>query len=147
MSITRRAALTGLAAVTAISGLAPRAGAAPRRARPLWQPAQSTPGAVFRHRIPKTGELVPAIGLGTARTFNVDPESESALAPLVEVVRIFLASGGSVIDSSPMYGRSEEVVGRILAKLGREDVFSATKVWTDKGKEAGSQQMATSAQR
>ena len=99
--------------------------------------------AVARRRIPRTGELVPCIGLGTSRTLDVDPEGD--LAGLVEVMRSFLGAGGTLVDSSPMYGRAEAVVGRLLAKLGRSDVFFATKVWTDKGRDAGIEQMQTSA--
>jgi aryl-alcohol dehydrogenase-like predicted oxidoreductase len=66
------------------------------------------------------------------------------LADLIEVVRVFLDAGGSLIDSSPMYGRAEAVVGRVLARLGRRDVFFATKVWTKEGREAGIAQMEAS---
>jgi aryl-alcohol dehydrogenase-like predicted oxidoreductase len=108
-------------------------------------PTGSAPAseAIARRRIPKSGELVPCIGLGTSRTLDVDPDGE--LGELVEVLRRFLAAGGTLIDSSPMYGRAEAVVGRLLAKLGRSDVFFATKVWTDEGREAGIAQMQTSA--
>lgn len=98
--------------------------------------------AVARRRIPRTGELVPCVGLGTSRTLDVDPDGD--LAELVEVVRVFLDAGGSLIDSSPMYGHAEAVVGRVLARLGREDVFFATKVWTEEGREAGIAQMEAS---
>lgn len=98
--------------------------------------------AVQRRRIPKTGELVPCVGLGTSRTLDVDPAGD--LTGLTEVVRRFLDAGGSLIDSSPMYGRAEAVVGRVLQGLGRSDVFFATKVWTDKGREAGIAQMGDS---
>jgi aryl-alcohol dehydrogenase-like predicted oxidoreductase len=98
--------------------------------------------SVQRRRIPKTGELVPCVGLGTSRTLDVDPDGD--LGGLVLVMRLFLAAGGSLVDSSPMYGKAEAVVGRLLAKIDRTDVFFATKVWTDKGKDAGVEQMATS---
>lgn len=100
------------------------------------------PPAAGRRRIPASGELVPMIGLGTSRTFNVDPET--GVDPLVDVMRSFLATGGTVIDSSPMYGRAEGVVGVLLERLGRDDVFFATKVWTDEGREAGETQMRES---
>jgi aryl-alcohol dehydrogenase-like predicted oxidoreductase len=64
---------------------------------------------------------------------------------LIEVLQRFFAAGGELIDSSPMYGRSEQVVGRLLANAGRSDVFLATKVWTDKGRDAGIAQMQDSA--
>jgi len=98
--------------------------------------------AVMRRRIPKTGELVPCVGLGTSRTLDVDPNGK--LDDLIEVMRLFLAAGGSLVDSSPMYGNAEAVVGKLLEALGRDDVFFATKVWTDKGKDAGIEQMQTS---
>jgi aryl-alcohol dehydrogenase-like predicted oxidoreductase len=99
--------------------------------------------AVHRRRIPRTGELVPCIGLGTSRTLDVDPNGD--LGELVDVMRTFLAAGGSVIDSSPMYGRAEAVIGKLVERLRRDDLFFATKVWTDKGKDAGIAQMETSA--
>jgi diketogulonate reductase-like aldo/keto reductase len=85
------------------------------------------------------------IGLGTWQTFDVD--GADARAPLVEVVRTFLDAGGRVIDSSPMYGRAEEVTGDVLAEL---DVigtpFLATKVWTT-GKKKGIAEMRRSIER
>ena len=94
--------------------------------------------------IPSSGERIPVIGLGTWQTFDVGPEP-SAQAPLEGVMREFVALGGSLIDSSPMYGRSETVAGELIAKLGiREQLFVATKVWT-RGKAAGIAQMEDSA--
>jgi len=128
----RRDVLRGTMAAGAALGLpSGAAGSAAPRAQ-----------AVARRRIPRTGELVPCIGLGTSRTLDVDPDGD--LAELVEVVRVFLDAGGSLVDSSPMYGHAEAVVGRVLARLGREDVFFATKVWTEEGREAGIAQMETS---
>lgn len=101
--------------------------------------------AIGRERIPATGELLPRIGLGTSRTLNVRAGEDTA--QVLEVVRLFLASGGSLIDSSPMYGESERVVGDLLGALGRDDVFYATKVWTDEGREAGIAQMRSSAEK
>jgi diketogulonate reductase-like aldo/keto reductase len=95
--------------------------------------------------IPSTGESLPIIGCGTWQTFDVGA-GEAERAPLKEVLRILFAAGGSVIDSSPMYGRSEQVVGEILAELRAEEkAFIATKVWTQ-GRSAGIQQMTDSAQ-
>lgn len=84
--------------------------------------------------IPSTGEAMPVIGLGTYRTFDVgrDPAVRATLA---EVLRSFVAAGGTMIDSSPMYGRAEEVCGDVLAETGLHDkVFVATKVWTRGGR-------------
>lgn len=101
--------------------------------------------AIQRKRIPKTGELLPVVGLGTSRTLNVDPSGDHPA--LREVLQGFLDWGGTCIDSSPMYGNSEAVVGALLEQLGRQDLFYATKVWTDKGKQAGIEQMEQSRQR
>jgi diketogulonate reductase-like aldo/keto reductase len=94
--------------------------------------------------IPRTKEAIPTVGLGTWQAFDVDA---AARAPLVEVVKQFLASGGRVIDSSPMYGRAETVVGDVLAELGAIGTpFLATKVWT-RGKREGVAQMEQSRRR
>ncbi len=96
-----------------------------------------TPGT---RPIPSSGERIPVIGLGTWRAFDVG-HTESARAPLEQSVAAFESLGGSVIDSSPMYGWAEEVVGEILASLGlRDRMFIATKVWTQ-GRERGIEQM------
>ena len=92
-------------------------------------------------KIPSSGEALPVIGLGTWQSFDVPHEGRVTLEA---VLREFVALGGSVIDSSPMYGRSEEVAGDLIAKLGvREKLFVATKVWTT-GSAAGIAQMAAS---
>jgi aryl-alcohol dehydrogenase-like predicted oxidoreductase len=102
--------------------------------------------SLLKRRIPRTGELLPVIGLGTWQTFDV-PGQKSARAPLKEVLRQFARLGGSVIDSSPMYGNSESVVGDLAAELGiRNQLFLATKVWT-RGSEQGIQQMEESFRR
>jgi diketogulonate reductase-like aldo/keto reductase len=94
--------------------------------------------------IPRTKEAIPTVGLGTWQAFDVDA---AARAPLVEVMKQFLAAGGRVIDSSPMYGRSEAVVGDVLADLGAIGTpFLATKVWT-RGKREGMAQMEQSRKR
>ena len=94
--------------------------------------------------IPRTNEAIPTVGLGTWQAFDVDA---SGRAPLVEVMKQFLAAGGRVIDSSPMYGRAESVVGDVLAELGAIDTpFLATKVWT-RGKREGIAQMEQSRRR
>jgi diketogulonate reductase-like aldo/keto reductase len=96
--------------------------------------------------IPGSGESIPVIGMGTSRTFDVDA-SDSAVAPLREVMAAFFEAGGSVIDSSPMYGKAEARVGDILRDLDpRPPVFAATKVWT-RGREEGIAQMEQSSRR
>ena len=98
--------------------------------------------AIRRVRIPSSGELIPAIGLGTSRTFDADPAA--ANENLIGVMQGFLDWGGSVIDSSPMYKRAEEICGTLCRRLGRDDLFYATKVWTKEGKQAGIEQMKRS---
>jgi aryl-alcohol dehydrogenase-like predicted oxidoreductase len=94
--------------------------------------------------IPSTGEPVPVIGLGTWQTFDVGAE-RAALDQRKEVLRILLEGGGKVIDSSPMYGRAEAVVGTLLTEMqARSKTFLATKVWTS-GESAGVAQMKASA--
>ena len=89
---------------------------------------------------------MPAIGLGTWQTFDVG-EGTSAREPLKEVLREFVRAGGSVVDSSPMYGKSESVTGDLANELGlHKQLFLATKVWTS-GREAGIRQMEESFRR
>ncbi len=103
-------------------------------------------GSMLTRRIPITGEPIPVIGLGTWQTFDVGA-SEAERAPRLEVLRAFLAAGGRVIDSSPMYGRAETVTGDLLARLpGAPRPFFATKVWT-RGKRAGEEQVRESIRR
>lgn len=93
-----------------------------------------------------SGEKIPAVGLGTWRTFDAGP-SESERAPLREVLRTLVKTGGSVVDSSPMYGRSEQVIGDLSRQLGiSSKLFGATKVWTS-GAAAGVAQMEQSMER
>lgn len=100
---------------------------------------------MYTRPIPSTGEPLPIIGCGTWQTFDVGPTREER-APLLEVLRVLFAAGGTVIDSSPMYGRSEQVVGDLLNELqGQDKAFVATKVWTS-GREDGIQQMRRSMQ-
>lgn len=91
-------------------------------------------------KIPSSGESIPCVGLGTWQTFDVSSNPEEQ-KPLREVLKTLVARGGSVVDSSPMYGRSEEVVGELSSTLKINDkLFIATKVWTH-GKEDGIRQM------
>ncbi len=94
--------------------------------------------------VPGTGETLPVIGLGTSRVFDVGSAPE-AIESRREVVAALVNAGGSVIDTSPMYNRSERVIGEVLDASGlRESCFLATKVWTD-GSDAGERQMRRSA--
>ena len=93
--------------------------------------------------IPSTGEPLPLIGLGTWQTFDVGRSAEER-APLAEVLAAFAAAGGKLVDTSPMYGRAEEVLGDLAAEQKlRPPLFLATKVWTS-GKQAGVEQMEAS---
>ncbi len=92
------------------------------------RPAQAQGGAT--RIIPSSGEAIPAVGLGTWITFNVggDPVLQRECT---EVMRAFFAAGGRVIDSSPMYGSAQAVVGNGLQQLGMpQGLFAADKVWT-----------------
>ncbi len=85
------------------------------------------------------------VGLGTYSVFDVASTPE-AIAERLRIVQLLVGAGGSVIDTSPMYNRSEKVIGDVIAAgAPRDDLFIATKVWTN-GREAGAQQMTRSAQ-
>jgi len=120
---TRRGFLKGLS-VLVPSSLGTRLGGA------TTGPPAAT--AVTR-AIPSTGERVPVVGLGSWITFNVG-EDRRAREDCAEVMRAFFEGGGRMIDSSPMYGSSQSVIGEGLARIGRvAQVFSADKVWTASG--------------
>ena len=102
--------------------------------------------SIRKRLIPRSGELLPVVGLGTWQTFDVG-QGESERAPLQAVLRELVRGGGKVVDSSPMYGRSESVVGDLAAELHvRDQLFLATKVWTN-GMDAGIRQMEQSFRR
>ena len=118
--------------MAALLGTAADRRALAQPASPVAPPPQaaSPRGDAATRPIPATGERLPVVGLGTWITFNVgdDPVARDARA---EVVRAFLEGGGRVIDSSPMYGSSQPVIGHALARLGHpRALFSAEKVWT-----------------
>jgi diketogulonate reductase-like aldo/keto reductase len=102
--------------------------------------------AMIQRAIPSSKETLPAIGLGTWRTFDVG-ESAAKRGPLKDVLERFAGLSGRVLDSSPMYGAAETVLGDLAADLGVTDtLFVATKVWTS-GREAGIAQMEQSLRR
>lgn len=106
----------------------------------------ATAGKIRTKPIPKTAEQMPVIGLGTWQTFDIG-NNPHARAEREEVLRVLFDSGASMIDSSPMYGRSEGVAGDLLQKMtAHDEAFLATKVWTW-GKEAGRRQMEESFRR
>ena len=96
--------------------------------------ASAASGNRISKRIPSTGESIPAIGMGTWITFNIGNDPQ-ALAQRLQVLQAFFAEGGGMIDSSPMYGSAEAVMGRLLPQLTgqTQGLFTATKVWTSDG--------------
>ena len=99
-----------------------------------------------KHKIPSSGDMVPVIGMGSSNTFDVG-ESAAEREPLAEVLQIFAAGGGTVIDTSPMYGRAESVLGDLIERLQmRPKLWIATKVWT-RGRAEGLRQIETSMRR
>jgi aryl-alcohol dehydrogenase-like predicted oxidoreductase len=99
--------------------------------------------AMLKRKIPSTGEELPVIGLGTSGVFDVGGSS-SERAPLMAVLKTLVGAGGALLDTSPMYNRSEAVSGDLMAALElRDRMFVATKVWT-RGKDEGMEQIATS---
>ncbi len=115
----------------------------PLDSQEIKQVERANVAAIDRRPIPSSGESLPVIGLGTWQTFDVGAEPEQR-AELSNVLKSLIAGGGSVIDSSPMYGRSETVVGELAEQAGlQDDLFYATKVWT-RGQQAGIKQMQRS---
>jgi diketogulonate reductase-like aldo/keto reductase len=105
--------------------------------------AASESTEMMKRAIPGSGEKLPVIGLGTWQTFDVG-SSEADRAPLEQVLSSLVKLGGRVVDSSPMYGRSEEVIGDLATKLHlQEKLFLATKVWTH-GQQTGIESMERS---
>lgn len=101
---------------------------------------------VLTRQIPVSGEFLPVVGLGTYIVFDVARSDENIEARRA-LVALLVEKGASVLDSSPMYNRAESVIGDIIdAAKNREQLFLATKVWTD-GKAAGARQMSESAER
>lgn len=91
--------------------------------------------------IPSSGEALPVIGLGTWQTFDVE---SSQYARLQDVLQTMYAAGGRLIDSSPMYGRAEEAVGKVTGNMQEQNqFFYATKIWTE-GQKAGENEIAAS---
>jgi aryl-alcohol dehydrogenase-like predicted oxidoreductase len=93
--------------------------------------------------IPRSGERIPAVGLGTWQAFDV-PRDGPERAAAKETLRTLVELGGTVVDSSPMYGAAEQTVGALASELGLAGkLFVATKVWTS-GRDAGIRQMEAS---
>ena len=102
-----------------------------------FHPVQSS---MMQRIIPSTGEKLPVAGLGTWQQFDVGSDA-AVRAPLKQVLQEMIRLGGKLIDSSPMYARSEEVIGDLTTETGHaNDFFYATKVWT-RGRQEGIDQM------
>ncbi len=101
---------------------------------------------IMKRVIPSSGEKIGVVGLGTWQTFDVG-NSSSQREQLKAVLRTLVEGGGAVVDSSPMYGSSERVVGDLTSQMNLQDqLFFATKVWTS-GEQSGIDQMNTSIRR
>lgn len=110
---------------------------------PLNSVGLSMIDSILKRPIPSSNETIPVIGLGTWQTFDVG-EDEAERTPLKAVLKTLIQKGGSVVDSSPMYGRSEKVVGDLSTETKlNEKLFIATKVWTS-GEKEGIRQMNNS---
>jgi diketogulonate reductase-like aldo/keto reductase len=97
-------------------------------------------GELIKRTIPSTGEEIPVIGLGTYNSFDCRLSSDKR-RDLTQVLELFIEAGGTVIDSSPMYGQAEAVVGELLKDLNaREKLWLTSKVWT-RGARSGIDEM------
>src|SRR5262245_25914532 len=105
--------------VAAVAGAATAVGAAQSAAKPV---ASNEP---LKRKIPSSGELIPAIGLGTSGPFEVT--ERSAREPLRDVLKEFFAKGATLIDTSPMYSTAEAVLGDLLTQEQQSRAFIATK--------------------
>src|SRR6266699_1419365 len=109
----------------------------------LMPQGSSAANGPLARRVPKTGEAIPAVGLGTWQVFDVASDAKEK-AQAEETLKVFAELGGRVIDSSPMYGSSESVTGELATRLGLSaGLFVTTKVWTS-GRQAGILQMEDS---
>lgn len=131
--MNRRDLIKLIGAVTAAGNLPSAYGSMP----------ENTP---ITKKIPSSGEAIPVVGMGTSRTFD-QIDNKGMHEQLLNVLVTFFKQGGTVIDSSPMYGSAEMMLGYLLAKLDtKPDYFAASKIWTY-GKEAGIKAVADSADR
>jgi diketogulonate reductase-like aldo/keto reductase len=105
--------------------------------------SRAAPAGLITRAIPRSGERLPAIGLGTYQVFDL-PQTQLAGTELQTVLKRFVELGGTVVDSSPMYGHAEATTGILSSALNvRKSLFFATKVWTS-GRDAGIRQMEDS---
>ena len=102
--------------------------------------------SMLKRLIPSSGEEMPVIGLGTSRVFDIE-RSKNELNVREKILDIFYENGGRLIDTSPMYGMSEEIIGITAKKyIEKNRFFLATKVWTE-GRENGMRQIEESFQK
>lgn len=147
-SLTRRRLCALMATLPATAGIPSSlllAAGSPSDDPGAEAPTVSTAGttAMLTRPVGKSGDVVPVIGMGSSNTFDVGVAPDER-APLLDVLRELQAAGASVVDTSPMYGRSEAVLGDLIEELHlRPKLWIATKVWT-KGREAGEKQIAAS---
>lgn len=136
LKMNRREALLGAGAAGLTLGLPGVLGAR------AFLPSAYAAADVRMHHIPSSGEALAPVGLGTSRVFN-SVSGENQRTALVEVLEALFA-GGTLVDTSPMYGNSETHLGELLPlAAGNETMFCATKVWTE-GRESGVRQMRES---
>ncbi|WP_286785886.1 MULTISPECIES: aldo/keto reductase [Pseudomonas] len=129
---TRRQFVQRSSLLAAMAGLAP-----------LLPASAFAADELMMRSIPSSGERLPVIGLGTSRTFNVDPAS-GEMSGLLEVMKTFVEGGARLIDTAPSYGDAEAVTGELVKRVGaRDKVFLATKV-SSTGREAGQRQIEAS---
>lgn len=133
LSMTRRSFLETTAALMSTLLLTPAM---------AWAQTQR----MVKRTIPSSGESLAVMGMGTSRTFDIHGDTATR-TQLAQVLEAFFANGGELIDSSPMYGAAESVVGELLESISKPDrLVTATKVWTD-GRQSGISQMERSRQR
>ncbi|MGH7503698.1 MAG: aldo/keto reductase [Longimicrobiales bacterium] len=124
------------------------AGAALVLGRDLLDASPVRQNAQLLKTIPSSGEKIPAIGYGTAATVSRASRNPADHAELREVLRLFTELGGAVIDTSPSYAESEQVMGELLREIGNADrIFMATKISGADGREEGMAQVTQSEQR
>ncbi|CAD5108248.1 aldo/keto reductase [Zestomonas carbonaria] len=129
---SRRHFLQGGISLAALAALSP------------WLPNTAlAAGPLLQRTIPRSGETLPVIGLGTSQTFNVRID-DTSLAPLVEVINTFFTGGATVIDTAPSYGAAEQVTGELLKRTDNQArAFLATKL-SSTGRERGQAQFEIS---
>lgn len=141
MSITRRQFIKALA----VNGVSLGSVLAASRSHSVLPPSTVPIGKHMRV-IPSTGERIPAIGLGSWLTLAINLDDVEALDSRAAILHKFIAHGGGVLDSSPMYGVAQEVIGKALNRIAdHKGLFAATKVWTT-GNRQGFLQMEQSRQ-